>query len=580
MKTSDLIADSLKSLGIEIAFVVAGGMITHLIDSFTKKKITIINNYHEQASAFCVFGASKATSSPFIALATSGPGATNLLTGIGSCYFDSVPSIFITGQVNTYEKKGSLKVRQLGFQETDICSMAKPITKATYEVSENSDVISVIKEAYNLAISGRPGPVLIDIPMNIQSNLISNHSKKEVNSKSTIIMQKNCRDSELEIVFNAIKASRKPLVLAGRGITCAKSNEALYRFIQHTKIPVVKSLLGIDTYNENDKFNVGFIGSYGNRWANIAMGDCDLLIVMGSRLDIRQTGARIDIFDKKKIIHIDIESDEINNRLKNCVGINSDLANFLESFESRFSLKSFEEKVEWIKEIHFNKKKWPSDKEQKISESQINPNTLIEVLSKSLSPEDIAFYSADVGSHQMWVAQSLVLRKNQRFITCGGMGAMGSAIPAAIGACLGLNKERGIVFTGDGSVQMNIQELQTIVHHKLPITIIIFNNRSLGMIRQFQDSYFESNYQSTVIGYSTPDFKKIGEAYGIKSITITNSKQLLENLKSIRAYIKSSLPLLIEVQIPMEYNALPKIAFGRTIKEMEPQYKPEKMEST
>lgn len=580
MKTSDIIADSLKSLDIDIAFVVAGGMITHLLDSFAKKNIRIINNYHEQASAFCVFGASKATNSPFIALATSGPGATNLLTGIGSCYFDSVPSIFITGQVNTHEKKENLKIRQLGFQETDICSMAKPITKAAYEITENSNIYSIVQEAYKVAISGRPGPVLIDIPMNIQSNFVSNHSKKEINPKNTHRKQRVCRDSELEIVFDAIQTSRKPLILAGRGISCAKSNEALYRFIQHTRIPVVKSLLGIDTYNEDDNFNVGFIGSYGNRWANIAIGDCDLLIVMGSRLDIRQTGARLDIFDKKKIIHIDIDSNEINNRLKNCIGINSHLANFLYSFESRFSLSSFEEKIDWINEIHSNKKKWPSSKEQKLSESQINPNTFIELLSKNLSPEDIAFYSADVGSHQMWVAQSLVLRKNQRFITCGGMGAMGSAIPAAIGASLSLNKVRGLVFTGDGSVQMNIQELQTIVHHKLPITIIIFNNRSLGMIRQFQDSYFESNYQSTVLGYSAPDFVKIGEAYGIKSIAIENSSKLEENLKSIRAHIISSKPLLIEVQIPMEYNALPKIAFGRTIKEMEPQFKPEKMEST
>jgi acetolactate synthase I/II/III large subunit len=578
MKVSDAIAIKLKKLGINTAFVVAGGMITHLIDSFSKYDIKIITNYHEQGSAFGVFGASKVTNKPFVAMATSGPGATNLLTGIGSCYFDSVPSIFITGQVNTHEKKGNKGVRQLGFQETEICLMAKSITKACFEVTEKCNPLEVITEAYRIAVSGRPGPVLIDIPMNLQSESIFIESE---------LMENHCDLEEEEInemvlteLIQSIKKSKKPLIVAGRGISCSGSQNELKKFVELTKIPLVKSLLGLDTFNEQNEYNVGFIGSYGNRWANVAIGDSDLLIVLGSRLDIRQTGARVDIFQNKKIYHVDVDLNEINNRIKGCIQLNFDLRNFLNRFNNLLKRHEFQIKQDWVNEILSNRAKWPSFSEQKVKFDEINPNYFVYLLSKSHESKNITFYSADVGSHQMWAAQSLVMHNNQKFITCGGMGAMGSALPSAIGASIALNKSRGVVFVGDGSFQMNIQELQTIVHHNLPITIIVFNNKSLGMIRQFQDSYFEARYHSTVLGYSTPDFKKIGLAYGIESISIKNSDELKQGLENIFANLETSKPLLVELSIPMSYNALPKIAFGRTIKEMEPQFKPSKIEST
>lgn len=577
MKASDVIANKLKSLGIDTAFVVAGGMITHLIDSFNNQGIDIITNYHEQGSAFGVFGASKVTNNPHLALATSGPGATNLLTGIGSCYFDSVPSIFITGQVNTHERKGSSGVRQLGFQETDICAMAKPITKACFEISEKDNIETVIEQAYKIAISDRPGPVLIDLPMNLQSieaDIKSNREKEKIKAKFSVPENK-----VFDQLIQAINNSKQPLILAGRGISCSNSREELKKFVELTKIPVVKSLLGLDVYTEG-RHNIGFIGSYGNRWANLAIGDCDLLIVLGSRLDIRQTGARVDIFEEKTIFHIDIDRNEINNRIKGCISINSDLKIFLSKFNIYCSRRSFPNWENWIQEIEINQSRYPDTSEQKVDADEINPNEFIRLLSEAPESESIKFYSADVGSHQMWVAQSLVLQGNQKFITCGGMGAMGSALPAGIGASLALKKARGFIFIGDGSMQMNIQELQTIIHNKLPITIIVFNNKSLGMIRQFQDSYFEARYHSTVLGYSAPNFVEIANAYGIESFRIQRSIDIEKSIKKILIQSTSTEPLLVELDIPISYNALPKIAFGRTIKEMEPQYKPNKMEST
>ncbi|HRG57645.1 MAG TPA: thiamine pyrophosphate-binding protein [Bacteroidia bacterium] len=572
MKASDYIALFLEKKGIDTVFELSGGMITHLLDSLNQKtKINIVTMHHEQAAAFAADGYARVKNIPGVALATSGPGATNLLTGIGSCYFDSVPAIFITGQVNRHEQKGDRKIRQLGFQETDIVSMAQPITKAAFLVNNPQDLPEILENAFQISTTGRPGPVLLDIPMDVQRALIEVN-----NSFESSIIEQNIHPEVLKNLVECIQLAQKPLILAGRGVQAAGAKSAFNELVEKTGIPVITTLLGIDAIAYNDPKRVGFIGSYGNRWSNMAFGDCDLLIVLGSRLDIRQTGADADFIANRKIFHVDCESGEINNRVKNCIPIVADLKYFISSFLVLCEKLSFPSFNEWREKISKLKKEWPDTEELK--PNGINPNKLMHTLSSA--SQLAAGYLADVGSHQMWSAQSLEILNHQFFLTSGGMGAMGFALPASIGASIALNKKPVVVILGDGCMQLNIQELQTIVRNKLPIKIIVLNNQTLGMIRQFQDSYFESRYQSTYWGYDTPDFTKVAEAYGLKAQTVSKQEQLKEVFDWIWNEQNVNDPVLIQVMIDPHTNTYPKIAFGRPITEMEPMAKPIGMEST
>jgi acetolactate synthase-1/2/3 large subunit len=572
MKVSDFIAKFLDEKGISSVFELSGGMITHILDSINQKTaINIVTMHHEQGAAFAAEGFARVTGLPGVALATSGPGATNLLTGIGSCYFDSTPALFITGQVNRHELKGDRGIRQLGFQETDIISMAKPIVKDCIQVADPNDIPSILEFAFQLALSGRPGPVLVDIPMDVQRAQI----EQTIIEKSTVNFE-SLDDSVLKELSIAIKNAKKPLILAGRGIKAGKSQKGFDTFVKKTKIPVILTLLGLDTIAFDDTQRVGFVGSYGNRWANISFGECDLLIVLGARLDIRQTGADTKYIENRNIFHIDCELAEINNRVKGCKAIVSDLQSFFIAFEKYSLNQNFENPNDWITYINELKQTWPDVKE--LNPTGINPNVFMHLLSSK--SHQAKAYLADVGSHQMWAAQSLELTKEQHFLTSGGMGAMGFSLPAGIGASIAFNKQAVVVLIGDGCMQINIQELQTIVRNNLPIKIIVLNNRTLGMIRQFQDSYFESRYQSTYWGYSAPDFSKVAEAYGIESKTIENQNEIEAAIDWFWTAENAAKPQLLQVMIDPHTNTYPKIAFGRPITEMEPFAKPIEMEGT
>jgi acetolactate synthase-1/2/3 large subunit len=575
MKASDYIAKFLELKDISHVFELPGGMITHLLDSIAQTtKIKIVTMHHEQAAAFSADAFARVTGKPGVALATSGPGATNLLTGIGSCYFDSVPAVFITGQVNINEQKGSKNIRQLGFQETDIVAMALPITKSAIRVTNAEELPEILENAFELALSGRQGPVLIDVPMNIQraevneGKLFSTHSK--------FISKKNERKIDSETFFFDICNSSRPLILVGRGVSASFSQSGLGKFVDLTGIPVVTSLLGLDAIPFSHPKRVGFIGSYGNRWANLAIGNCDVLIVLGSRLDIRQTGSDIDGFKRdKKIYHIDIDSVEINNRVPECIPIVADVKEFLEHAIIRAESINFPDFAEWLSTISELRDTWPDTNELRDVDG-INPNIFIHKLSKTSL--NASSYIADVGNHQMWAAQSLELNREQLFLTSAGLGSMGYALPASIGACLGGQLKPVVCISGDGGFQVNIQELQTIVRNKLPVKIVIINNKSLGMIRQFQDSYFESRYQSTLWGYDAPDFEKVAVAYGIHAATISEVSQIDNALEKM--WMNPMEPFLLQVMVSSKANAYPKIAFGRPITEMEPYAKPLDMEGT
>lgn len=574
MKASDYLAEFLAAKKVPAVFEMSGGMITHLLDSIYRLGRTrIVSTHHEQAAAFAADATGRITGIPGVALATSGPGATNLLTGIGSCYFDSSPAVFITGQVNRHEQKGARPIRQLGFQETDIVSMAKPITKAAWQIETPQDLPASLKRAFALATEGRPGPVLVDIPMDIQRAAVPGFEPET--AAATPSAKPDCGEF-LDALFHQLNKAKRPLILAGGGIRSAGATGLFRELAGKLKIPTVYSLMGIDLLPYSHPLRVGMIGSYGNRWANLAIGRSDLLLVLGSRLDIRQTGADTASFKgDRTIFHIDCESGELNNRVSDCHVFQEHMAAFLSAALGAFHPGVLPDISEWQVELDRLRKLWPDIDELKPLEG-INPNLFMHELSQ-VSHAALGFV-VDVGQHQMWAAQSLEPGPAQRFLTSGGMGSMGFALPAAIGASFASEKRPVVVIAGDGGFQSNIQEMQTVARDRLPLKIVILNNRCHGMVRQFQESYFEGRYQSTLWGYSAPDFEKIAEAYEIPSRTINRPAETGGALNWL--WSQPDQPALLQVMINTRANAYPKIAFGRAMTEMEPHAIPVEMEGT
>ena len=574
MKVSDYIAETLEARGIHHVYEVVGGMIAHIVDSIDRnKKIQLVSMHHEQAAAFAADATGRLTGRPGVAMATSGPGATNLLTGIGSAFFDSSPTIFITGQVNRSEQKGARAIRQLGFQETDIVSMVLPITKAAWKIENAEEVPESLERAFNLAVSGRPGPVLIDIPMDIQRAELNAASFKAVPVKAGRLA--SAEQDFMSKLTDALVNAKRPLILVGGGLRSGLAVEEFRKLAERLQIPSVHSLMGVDILPFSNPLRIGMIGSYGNRWANLALGRSDLLLVMGSRLDIRQTGSQTKEFKgSRALFHVDCDQGEMNNRVLGCETVRMDIKIFLEKFTEFICNRSFPARLEWLKEIAELKSSWPDTGELK-GINGINPNRLMHELSRSMT--SAAVYVADVGQHQMWAAQSLELKEDQRFLTSGGMGAMGFALPAAIGAAFVNFRQPIVLIAGDGGFQLNIQELQTVKRNDLNIKMVILNNRCHGMVRQFQESYFDKRYPSTFKGYSAPDFTKVAKAYGIDSFLVADETGLESGLAMLS---KSKGPFLLEVTIVSFTNVYPKIAFGHPITEMEPMARPLGMEGT
>ena len=574
MKASDYIAAVLRHRGVKSVFEVSGGMITHMLDSIHRLGgIRVVSVHHEQAAAFAAEACGRMTGIPGVALATSGPGATNLLTGIGSCYFDSSPAVFLTGQVNREEQKGDRRIRQLGFQETDIVTMAAPVTKAAWKVRTAEELPSLLDGAFALAVEGRPGPVLLDIPMDVQRlDIQSDPAQRSAPGPAAAISPDTAAvESALELVL----AARRPLVLAGGGIRSARAGVQFWRFARLLGIPVVNSLMAADVLPFDDELRVGMIGTYGNRWANVAMGNSDCLLVLGSRLDVRQTGADTAAFTEgRTIVHVDCEPGEMNNRVSGCTAIQATLPEFLDVAIDAASRRTIPDRTAWQSEIQARRKQWP-DTAELDGVPGINPNILMHAL--SARSQRAGAYVIDVGQHQMWAAQSIDVRKDQRFLTSGGMGSMGFALPAAVGAAIATGRPV-VMVAGDGSFQCNIQELQTVVRNQLPVKMVVVNNLCHGMVRQFQESYFDARYQSTLWGYSAPDFERVAAGYGIAARTVSDPVGLEAAVDWL--WHDPLQPALLQVMVDTFANAYPKIAFGRPITEMEPFAKPIAMEST
>ena len=559
MKLADYIAAFLAEQGCTHVFGYAGGAVTHLIDSlYQRQDIQFIGTYHEQGAAFAAEGYARRKNDIGVAIATSGPGATNLLTGIGSAYFDSIPCLYLTGQVNTYEYKGDLAVRQLGFQETDIVSIVKPITKYAVRLTDPRQIRYELEKAIFLANSGRKGPVLLDIPMDIQRADIREQDLVGYQAEPTEKMEKSWLSPLLEL----FKKAKRPVILVGGGVQLSGAQGLFNQLAKQLKIPIVCSLMGRDVYdNTNDNY-FGMIGAYGNRYANLIIANSDFILALGSRLDSRQTGPVNSFAREAKLVRVDIDNNELAKKIKKDeYAIQADIGGFLRTLNENLDQINNSAASTWLEQARVYQQKYPSFKTSDLSD----PNFIMLEISKLASENDII--CLDVGQNQMWAAQSMKITQSQRLLISGGMGAMGFSVPAAIGAYY-QNPHQGkvLALAGDGGMQMNIQELALIKRNHLPIKIIVLNNHSLGMIRHFQEMYFEGRYNATIKDYEAPDFCKIASAYGIQAVQVKASQEL-RNLKPL---LSSNEPVFIEIQLPQTTYVYPKLSINRPIEDQDP----------
>jgi acetolactate synthase-1/2/3 large subunit len=563
---ADLIVDFLVEKKTTHVFDLSGGMIAFLEDAISKRSgITCVPMHHEQAAGFAAEGYGRTSQNFGVAIATSGPGATNLITAIGSCYFDSTPAMFILGQVHTDNLKKNENVRQEGFQETDIVSVVKTLTKYAVMVCNPEDVMYELEKAYYVMKRGRSGSVVIDIPINLQRTMIDTETIKHFfGSKEHKSLEnedkkytKKISPSKIISLEKLLKKSKAPLVLVGNGVRLSDTTKELSQFVSRNNLPVISSLMGIDSF-QHPSLYVGYIGSNGNRDANITFANADLIIALGTRLDIRQTGDAKFFNPGATVVHVDIDGSSINYSIKSKLSFETDLKTFFNEVKH----VTTEKKSAWFTFIRAIQKEFARHNEYTGS---ISPNTFLREL--SLKTPVSTNIVVDVGQNQMWCAQSWKIKNGQRLLFSGGMGAMGFALPAAVGAWYGSKKSNLIVISGDGGIQINIQELETISRNKIPMKLFIMHNKSLGMVREFQDLYFNKNYQSTVIGYGYPDFKKLAGAYSLDYKKISS---IQENDEVFAQIISHQGPMLIEVDIDMRAPLHPKMVYGHALDDQAP----------
>jgi len=574
MNLSDYILNFLKSKKVDNVFTITGGAICFLMDAFSRnKKINYTSVAHEQAAAMMADSYSRFGPNFSATMVTSGPGATNLLTGIACSWFDSIPSLHICGQVNRYElssyDESTKKVRQVGFQETDIVSIAKPITKFAYQLKNENEIRYILEKAYYISQNGRPGPVLIDIPMDLQRKIVHPSKLKPFIPKRNYINNGKLLKQINEII-SFLKKSKRPVIILGGGIRISKTTKKLRKFLKKFNIPIVTTWSGVDSINHDNKNYIGNIGVYGSRSANFVIQNSDFVLSLGSRLDTRITGGVPRNFAREAIIaSVDIDKDELNKKrgLKLKIKINECLTDFFNLFEKKSKTLRIQ-KPDWLQKSLLWKKKYPIVLQNYRTQNKfVNPYFFMERLSKYLGKDEVVV--ADDGAHLTWAIQSLKVLKQQRLFSAFGNSPMGYAFPAAIGASIALNKKKIICIDGDGSIQINIQELQTLVSNKLPIKIIIINNEGYGIIKQFQELYLEKRYEAvdTKKGVTNPNFSKIAKAYGINYSEIKNNSNVD---KILRKTIKSKKAEFINVFIKPNQKIIPKLAFGSPLEDLSP----------
>ncbi len=556
---AEALMDSLKVHGVKVIFGYPGGAILPIYDAVHKAENEgWLKHYmvrHEQGGSHAADGYARSTGEVGVCFGTSGPGATNLVTGIATAQMDSVPLVVVTGQVPRPA------IGTDAFQETDIFGITLPIVKHSWVVRDPSDIAKVVSEAFFIASSGRPGPVLIDIPKDVGQEFF-NYERilpGEIIPKG---FKRNgeLNDFDIKKAIELIQESSRPLLYVGGGAISSGAHEEVETLAKNYQIPVTTTLMGKGVFDERDDLSVGMLGMHGTAYANFAVTECDLLIAVGARFDDRVTG-KLDTFaPSAKVIHIDIDPAEVNKNRRVDVAIVSDVAKALSKInEKSFINKPFCNTKNWLEKINFWKNKHPLFVPPE--EGEIYPQEVL-LKVRDFSPE--AFITTDVGQHQMWAAQYL-RNAPRKWISSAGLGTMGFGLPAAMGVKAALPNEEVICIAGDASVLMNIQELGTLSQYNLNIKLVIINNRWQGMVRQWQESFYNERYSSSDMSCGEPDFVKLAESFGVKGFLISERKQLLNEFKSA---LEFDGPALINVRVRRGENCYPMVPPGKSNAQM------------
>jgi len=573
MTGSEYVAEFIHKMGCKRVYTITGGACAFLIDAVAQHPdLDYVCFQHEQAAAMACDAAWHVRGIPGVTIATSGPGATNLITGIACSYFDSIPAIHLTGQVNNSESAAfhGAKVRQAGFQETNIVDMVRPITKYAVRVNSADELRRELRKAYHCAVSGRMGPVLIDIPMNVQKDYCGDNVEYDEPPSEGIAAQEEIA-AVRDAIDNLLLKAKRPLVLLGAGLGLAGTSAAVIKWLREQSLPFVSSWSGMSYFDHNDEIYCGPIGVYGNRGANYILQNCDALLVLGSRLDTRQRSGRPREFAPgAKVLVVDIDAEE----LKKYGGDSYDVCQLNLAAIPQVLNGMGEAPVlssEWTRYIAEMKSTylWRGVPGSSVAGSEMSPYSVVQCLNGIIHRDAVVV--ADTGANLCWVYQ-VFKRTEQILFTAAGNSPMGYSLPAAIGAALEVPGRQIISFIGDGGLQTNIQELQTVAHYRLPVKLVVLNNRGYGIIKQFQDSYFGSRYEASGQGYSVPDFGKIARAYGICYQEVTALDQLRKPV------FESNEPYIIDVKLNEHAQILPKLEMGRPINDQFPYVSDEEFE--
>ncbi len=576
LKGSEIVVRCLERQGVDVIFAYPGGQAIELHQALIGSSIRVILPRHEQGGAFAAGGYARACGRVGVSMATSGPGATNLISGIADAYMDSVPTVFITGQVP------SSNIGKNAFQETDIIGVTRPIVKHSFLVLDANDLPQIIHEAFIIASSGRPGPVVIDIPKNVQIQLCDIDFDAPLNDKVRRPAPP-VRSQDAERIREAVAASRRPCIYAGGGIISANASAELLKFAESWNIPVTTTLMGIGAFPESHPLSLNWLGMHGAAYANYAANEADLLLAFGARFSDRVTGNPDAFARNATVVHVDIDDSELNKNKRADIGIVADIKEMLAELNKKPEPQDYSE---WFAQLDRWKELYP--RSYKTKEHRVQPQFVMQTLSRLTKGE--AVIVPGVGQHQMWAAQYYDYSRPRQLLTSGGLGAMGFGLPAAMGAQVACPDKLVVNIDGDGSFQMNIQELGTLKVEDIPVKMIILNNQHLGMVAQWEDRFYQSRRGNTVLGNVRgssclpgcdckgcegdrcmkgaapyPDFVTIAKGYGVPGRTVFTREELEP---AIREMLETPGPFLLDVYTGYDEHVLPMIPPGKDYRSM------------
>ncbi len=556
LKGAQILMKMLQEEGVDAIFGYPGGAVLDIYDALMDTDLKHILVRHEQGAVHAADGYARASGKVGVCLVTSGPGATNTVTGIASAYLDSIPIVILTGQVPTH------LIGNDAFQEVDIVGITRPCTKHNYLVKDVRNLAKTVKEAFHIARSGRPGPVLVDLPKDVINSTTTFKVPGEVRMRTYNPTYKpNIR--QLQKIIDLVAKAKKPVIFSGGGINLSKAHGELTKFAKKARIPVTSSLMGLGGFPGTDELWLGMLGMHGTFRANMAITECDLLIGIGVRFDDRVTGKTDEFAPNAKIVQIDIDPTSIQKNVPVSVPVVGDCRislSMLNDLLEKLDLADVDEKrAPWLKQIHDWKSTTPLAYKQG---DTIKPQYVIDTLYELTGGE--AIITTEVGQNQMWAAQYYHFKEPGHFISSGGLGVMGFGLPAAIGAQVGAPGKIVVDIAGDGSIQMNIQELATAVQYRLPVKVAILNNGFLGMVRQWQELFYQRRYSFTKFEHM-PDFVKLAEAYGATGLRATKPEEVKKVLKK---GLETEGPVIMDFVVEQEEGVYPMVPAGAPIKKM------------